>query len=69
MRRLQNVRTQCVDAQTIHNYFSKMADAITSGCQKVWVSTNPETGEVSFYIGKRQIRVNNSNLIQEGGIL
>lgn len=69
MRRINNVSAKRVDSQTIHKYFNQMADAITAGCQKVWINTNPNTGEISFFIGKKEVRIKNQDLVKEGGLI
>lgn len=59
MRRVKEVRTKCVDAKKIQEFFNKVCEVITEGQDKVWVSKEAN-GEVSFIVGKECVRISAS---------
>lgn len=64
MRREKKVRTKCVDAKKIQEFFNKICEVITADQDKVWVSKEAN-GEISFIVGKECVRISAS--MMKGG--
>lgn len=64
MRRDKKIRTQCVDAKKIQEFFNRVSEMITADRDKVWVSKGAN-GETSFIVGKERVRISAS--MMKGG--
>lgn len=67
MKTTKKLRTFCVDAKKVQNFFAKLSNNVTSGCEKVWVSEE-RNGELSFLIGNERIRMSEASL-KKGGMI
>lgn len=66
MRRLNPVDTKRVDVERVTKYFTDLAELVTTGRDKIVVSRNKNTGEVSFHIGHSRLRIMPPTLVEEG---
>lgn len=67
MRSQKKLHMFCVEAKSVQDFFAKLSESVTSGCNKVWISEE-RNGEVSFIVGHERVRMS-AGALKKGGML